>query len=136
MLSSQLSESQKTELRSIYTSSSKAHFRDRCQCILLLDEGLVVKELASIYKVRTRTIYSWHHNYSKEGLNALDIQEGRGVKAILDTVSAETIELIKSEVALHPQNIKGVVASLSDKLHMELTVHQLKRFLKKNEIQF
>lgn len=129
-----LTDSQKLELTKIYNSSSKAHFRNRCQCILLIDEGLGVKKAASIYKVRTRTIYSWYRNYKKEGLAALNIREGRGVKAILDTVNTEMIAIIKSEVALHPQNIKGVVASLSDKINIDITVYQLKRFLKKIEV--
>ena len=128
-----LTDSQKIELTSVYNSSSKAHFRNRCQCILLIDEGLSVKKAASIYKIRTRTIYSWYHNYNKDGLAVLNIREGRGVKAILDTFNAEEVEIIKSEVALHPQNIKGVVASLNDKMNIEITVYQLKRFLKKIE---
>lgn len=132
--SNTLTLSQKLELKTIYDSPAKAHFRNRCQCILLIDEGMSVKKSASIYKVRTRTIYTWYHNYKKYGLPVLDIRDGRGIKAILDTVSAETIEIIKSEVALHPQNIKGVVASLRGKINIDLTTYQLKRFLKKTEV--
>jgi transposase len=132
--SNTLTPNQKLELQTIYDSSAKAHFRNRCQCILLIDQGMNVKETASIYKVRTRTIYTWYKNYKKDGLGVLNIREGRGIKAILDTFSAETIEIIKSEVSLHPQNIKGVVASLRDKINIDLTAYQLKRFLKKTEI--
>lgn len=132
--SNTLTDSQKLELKTIYNSSAKAHFRNRCQCILLIDDGMSVKKSASIYNVRTRTIYSWYHNYKKDGLAVLSIREGRGVKAILDTVSIETTEIIKTEVALHPQNIKGVVASLSGKINIDLTPYQLKRFLKKIEV--
>lgn len=132
--SNTLTPNQKLELKTIYDSSAKVHFRNRCQCILLIDQGMSVKETASIYKVRTRTIYTWYKNYKKDGLGVLNIREGRGIKAILDTVSAETIEVIKSEVSLHPQNIKGVLASLRDKINIDLTAYQLKRFLKKTEI--
>jgi transposase len=127
-----LSESEILSLENIIKSGEKAHFRDRCQCILLSNRHYKVKDLSDLYQVRTRTIYTWIHNYERLGISSLNICAGRGVKAKLDTLSEDNIALLKKEIALHPQNLKGVINELSKKFNIDLTIHKLKRYLKKN----
>jgi hypothetical protein len=54
-----LSESEILYLEKIFASDGKAHFRNRCQCILLNNRCFTVKELSRFYEVRTRSIYTW-----------------------------------------------------------------------------
>jgi transposase len=126
-----LSESEIVSLENIVNSDAKAHFRNRCQCILLSNRCYDVKELSRLYQVRTRSIYSWIHNYEQFGIERLNIATGRGIKAKLDNLSEDNIKLLKEKIALHPQNLKGVIDELSEKFGIDLTIHKLKRYLKK-----
>lgn len=127
-----LSELEILSLENIVKSDAKAHFRNRCQCILLSNRCYTVKDLSRLYQVRTRSIYTWIHNYELLGIESLNISVGRGVKAKLDTLSEDNIKLLKERIALHPQNLKEVIDELSEKFNIDLTVHKLKRYLKKN----
>lgn len=127
-----LSESEILSLENIIKSDAKAHFRNRCQCILLSNRCYTVKDLSRLYEVRTRSIYTWIHNYEELGIESLNISVGRGVKAKLDTLSEDNIKLLKEKIALHPQNLKGIIDELSEKFNIDLTVHKLKRYLKKS----
>lgn len=127
-----LSELEIFSLEKVIDSDAKAHFRNRCQCILLSNRCYTVKELSRLYEVRTRSIYTWIHNYEQKGIESLKIASGRGIKAKLDTLSEDNIKLLKAQIALHPQNLKGVIDELSEKFNIDLTVHKLKRYLKKS----
>jgi len=76
-------------------NGEKPYFRDRRQCILLSSEGFEVKDLALIYKTRTRTIYNWLHRYETLGFLGLKIKSGRGLKSTLKDLTQEQIEDIK-----------------------------------------
>lgn len=127
-----LSESEILSLENIVESNAKSHFRNRCQCILLNNRFFTVKELSHLYEVRTRSIYTWIHNYEQHGIESLNISPGRGIKAKLDTLSEDNIKLLKEQIALHPQNLKGVIDELSKKFDIALTVYKLRRYLKKS----
>lgn len=127
-----LSDLEVLSLEKIVESDAKSHFRNRCQCILLSNRCYKVKELSRLYEVRTRSIYTWIHNYEQYGIESLKISAGRGIKAKLDTISEDNIKLLKEQIALHPQNLKGVIDELSEKFNIDLTIHKLKRYLKKS----
>jgi len=93
-----LSESEILSLEKIINSDAKAHFRNRCQCIVLNNRCFTVKELSRLYEVRTRSIYTWIHNYEKSGIESLKIATGRGIKAKLDTLSEANIKLLKEKL--------------------------------------
>lgn len=80
-----------------YRKSEKHHLRQRCHAILLSHEGKQVKEIATLFKVRTRTIYTWMNRWNKEGLIGLSIKEGRGLKPKLDKSNEETVSLVKKK---------------------------------------
>ena len=123
---------EKQTLEEGHKNSKKKHFRDRCQCILLSSEGFSVQELSRIYKVRTRTIYTWIHRYAEHGFLGLKIQSGRGIKAILVDLVQEHIDIIKHEIGQNPQNLRDIARVLSEKIGFTLTKPMLKKYLKKN----
>ena len=83
---------------------SKHHFRQRCQALLLSGQGKPVKELAVMYSVRTRTIYSWMDRWEDMGIAGLAIQPGRGVKPTLKAEDAGLVMLIKKNAALRQKS--------------------------------
>jgi transposase len=127
-----LTEEEKRTLEQGYLNSPKAHFRNRCHSILLSIEGYKVSEIALLYKVRTRTIYTWFNRWESNGISGLILLKGRGVKAKLDQLSPEEFDQVKEALKLDPQSLKRVCQVLSDALGFKISKYMLKRVLKKN----
>lgn len=103
-------------------------FRDRCQCLLLSNEGKEVKELAQILQVSTITIYNWFKRWAEKGLVGLLNAKGQGRKDIL---LASDGAKIKEKVQAHCQQLKVAREELKKELNKEFSDKTLKRFLKK-----
>lgn len=132
MIKFTLTEAARLELSLAYKQGGKLHVRERCQCLLLLADGHTVSELASIFKTRTRTIYTWINRYKNEGYLGLTIRSGRGVKAVLEELTEEQISIVREEIQHNPQSLQQVVQVLSKKFGLSITKAMLKKYLKKN----
>ncbi|HEY9297396.1 MAG TPA: helix-turn-helix domain-containing protein [Phormidium sp.] len=102
--------------------------RNRCQCLLLSNQGKQVKELAAMFSVIPLTIYSWFYRWEEKGLVGLFNEKGRGRKPIL--LQAES-EKIKTQVQAHAQQLKVARGLLKAELNKEFSHKTLKRYLKK-----
>lgn len=102
-------------------------FRDRCQCLLLSNEGKEVKELAQILQVSPISIYNWFHRWEEKGLVGLLNQKGQGRKGILLQTDHDTI---KQKVQAHAQQLKLAREALKKELNKEFSSKTLKRYLK------
>jgi transposase len=127
-----LKEEDRQELIKIYHNHSKSHVRQRAQCLLLSNRGYKVPMLADIFFTRTHTVRGWFTRWEKEGFNGLEIRPGRGLKPSIRVENTVFVDSIKEEVGLDPNNLKQVVEKLNAKWNTNLTVRQLKVFLKKN----
>ena len=127
-----LTEAEKKTLIEAYRNSKKAKFRSHCHAILLSEEGYKVSEISDLYKVRTRTVYTWFNRWESDGISGLIPRKGRGIKARLDSLTKEEIEKVKLAVRETPQNLKMICEKLSEILDFKVTKQMLKRFLKKN----
>jgi len=125
---------EKETLEEGYRNHSKAHFRNRCHSILLSNEGYEISIIAALYKVRTRTIYTWFNRWEQGGISGLIMVKGRGIKAKLDNLSKEELEEVKEVIKEDPQSLKIVCKNLSETFGFTVTKHMLKRLLKKNLI--
>lgn len=95
---------EREELEKLYSSSLKHHFRQRCQAILLSAQGIPVPQLAKMFAVRTRTIYSWMDRWTALGVKGLQILPGRGVKAKLETNDSNLVNLVKKKQSNLPEH--------------------------------
>jgi transposase len=102
--------------------------RNRCQCLLLSNQGKEVKELAVLFSVIPLTIYTWFYRWQEKGLVGLFNEKGRGRKGILSQADGEKI---KQQVQAHAQQLKVARATLKKQLNKEFSQKTLKRFLKK-----
>ncbi|MFK7936160.1 MAG: transposase [Saprospiraceae bacterium] len=132
---SYLTEEEKVTLNEGYKNSPKSHFRRKCHSILLSFEGYKVLEIANLYKVRTRTVYTWFNHWESNGISGLIMLKGRGIKAPLDQLSAQQLQQVKKTVKQHPQSLKVACEKLSKKFGFVVTKNMLKRVLKKTQIQ-
>jgi transposase len=123
---------EKLTLEECFKHHRKAHVRMRSHALLLSHEGKRVSYIADLYKVETRTIYSWFNRWQTHGIAGLFILPGRGLKSVFAHVSPIDIALIEAEVLLNPQKSENVAKALSEKLNLKISTKQLKVFLKKN----
>lgn len=129
-----LTQEEKVTLMEAYRNGKKVQFRNHCHAILLSQEGYKVSAISALYKVRSRTVYTWFNRWESNGISGLIPRKGRGVKAMLDSLTKEQIEQVKLTIKETPQNLKMICENLSEILDFKVTKHMLKRLLKKNLI--
>ena len=127
-----LTESEKLELEKVYQNPSKSYLRNRIQCLLLSNQGYSVPQLADIYSSQPRTIRNWFTRWETFGLSGLKILPGRGLKPAIKMEDSVLVDAIIKEVNEEPQNLSNVVARLNTRLGINLSVGQLRQFLKKS----
>ena len=125
-----LTKSQRITLEHCYKYHSKAHVRQRSHALLLSYRGWKVKQIAKLYEVRTRTIYTWFDRWEDMGLVGLMILSGRGVKAKLNKEDETIITLIKKKAVHYARSLKKFACELSKDLGFKVSVDMLRRFLK------
>lgn len=82
-------------LKEGYKNHSSHSVRRRFHAILLNTKGKEVKELASIFQVRTRTIYEWMNRWDSNGCMGLLTRLGQGRPPILSIKNKVLVELVK-----------------------------------------
>ena len=117
-----------------YKNGKKHYFRVKCKSLLLSNEGKTIFEIAAFAGKTQRTVRNWFNDFEQYGIEKLILKPGRGVKAILDSLTAEQIDIVKKEIRKNYQNLKAVCTILSQKLGFKVTIWMLKRFIKKNTI--
>jgi transposase len=95
-------------------------------------DGYKVSAIAGLFKVRSRTIYTWFDRWEEMGIAGLMILPGRGIKSPLDKADDQQVKQIRKAIQLNPQNLYQVCEELSQTLGFKVTKNMLKRFIKKN----
>ncbi len=83
--------------------------RRRFHGILLSSQGKQVKEIASVFEVRTRTIYDWMNNWESHGVLGLLTKPGQGRPPILSKEDSELVALVKKKRLSMPEVYKKSV---------------------------
>ena len=86
-----------------YQNHSKSSTRRRFHALLLSAEGRQVKDIASILKTRTRTIYTWMNNWERYGIAGLLTRRGQGRKAKLNINDIELVKKVKKKPENTPE---------------------------------
>jgi len=76
----------------------KAHFRIRCETLLLSARGYKVVEIAQLFQVRPHTVRFWMDNWEQKGLVGLNIRSGRGRKAALPLSNPALVEELQAQI--------------------------------------
>ena len=94
----ELSQTERKTLEEGYRNHVKSHVRQRCQALLLSDEGWKVTEIACLHHVRTRTIYSWMNRWETLGIVGMMILPGRGLKPRLSVEDERLVAKVKKKL--------------------------------------
>ena len=130
----ELTESELEDLEDGYQNNVKHHFRQRCKCILLSNDGFSVSKISLIMKKKEDTIYGWIKSFERLGIEGLHNAKGQGQKAKLDSISCVQQERLKTLLERDSQNLKKICAILSDEFRFKITKWMLSRYIKKNGI--
>jgi len=71
------------ELEDLYRSERELDLRERLQAILLLYDGMKVKEVARILRRPVRTVEGWVHKWNEDGVEGLRTKPHTGRKPLL-----------------------------------------------------
>ncbi len=125
-----LSPEEKIMLEEVLRNHTFHHVRDRAKAMLLSNEKIEVKTIASYFHVRTRTIYSWLDRWIKWGYLGLKIKKGRGCKPKLKMIDS-VVEVVKKKALIYARSLGKMAKSLGEELGFEISTHILRKFLKK-----
>lgn len=126
-----ITDEQRQALEKIHKDSKSYQERNRCQCILLSNQGYQVQALASIFKVSDLSIYKWFDRFESSGVEALKNQKGRGRKPILITTDTRHVQVVENSIDKEKQQLKLAKKEIETKLGTSMSEMTLKRFLKK-----
>lgn len=107
------------------------HYRMRCQCILLSFRGKSVNELSDHFGKSIITIYNWFNRWESQGIQGLEIREGRGRKRKLDFDNSDHVKQVKQSLKIENRSLKQLQNDLESKLGFEISRSSLRRFLKR-----
>ncbi len=109
-----------------------AKFSRRYQCLWMLHEQYLKKDIAAILGVNIDTITDWIKIYNKSGLTGLGLlnYEGRRPSS-LDKVKDKILQIISTE---NVSKIKDLQTLLANQYNIEIEHSWLYRYCKKNSI--
>lgn len=121
-------------LEDAWKNNEKHHYRNRCKCILMNNEGYGAVAIANFFGVRSRTVYAWLDRWEESGISGLDIRRGRGRKAKLDNLNDEQEALIAAAVSEDSQSLSKVAKEIGTQLGFTVSKCMLTYYLKKKGI--
>lgn len=110
----------------------KAHFRTRCESLLLSHRGYKVVDIAKLFEVRTHTVRFWMDNWEQKGIVGLNIRSGRGRKLALPINNPAFLEDLQMQIRFNPQSLSVIALEMSKKWDCLLSKESLQRFIKKS----
>ena len=116
-----------TELKNSQCKKERTH----AHALLLLSKGKSIQEVAEVFDVTERSIYSWIKKFKNEGIISLSRKVGAGRKTILNESNKDIIE---EEISNYPHQPKKAYAMSLEKLPVKMSYKTFKRFLKKYSI--
>jgi len=113
-------------LEKLHKNSANSTVRKRSHCLLLSHQKRTITDLAGIFDVSRRTIERWFDSWSKNGVDSLAIQPGRGVKTRLKGLDT----VIAAQLKDHSRNLKNVLTYLEEQHNIVICKKTLQNFLK------
>lgn len=108
-------------------------FRNRCHAILLSFIGYEAGQIAQIFSVRKRTVYTWFNNWEKLGLTGLKTTSGQGRKPKLSINNMEHVQVVEKATKNAAEKGTNLLQEVTAEISPEggLSRWTLRRFLLK-----
>lgn len=128
-----LTESELRALREGWEHGKSPAFRNRCQCILLSNQGNEVSELSKIFSIGKNTIYGWLRAWKKYGILGITTKKGQGRPPILSVTNEIHVKVVKDAAKQAAEKGINMTDEIMEKLELKegFCKRTLRRFLKK-----
>lgn len=126
-----LTESEIITLQEGHKNGKQYQFRNRCQSLLLSNEGHEVKELSQIFNSSIQTIYKWFDRWELNGIAGIMNRSGQGRKAKLSLDNEQHVKTLEQLAEDNYQDVERIRIELEKKFDLTLSSDTVKRFLKK-----
>lgn len=113
-------------LKRLYKTSKKHLVRQRAHCILLSGQGTPVLEVAKLFGVTSRTIYTWLDRWEERRFAGWYDRPGRGRKRSLPSSQQEHV---KQWVKEYPKNLRKVLALIREQFGKSVCTRTIERLL-------
>jgi transposase len=114
-----LTEPQRALLESTMKNDAAHRARMRAQGLVLSNEGITIKAIATIYHVDRDTVSTWIKKWEKHGEKSLYDQPRSGRPTTLNAIEKE---LAKQYIQEEPRSLKNVVERLAQKTAKRLSI--------------
>lgn len=125
----ELNEEAKKELKRGHERGKSHAYRQRCQMMLLKNEGRSSEDIGKILGCCEMAVNNWIKRYEVEGINGLQTRPGRGRKAVLD--STKDAAKIREVVQANRQRLSVAKVELEEALAKQFSQKTLERHIKK-----
>lgn len=123
-----LSEEERSQLEYLYKTNDNHVVRERCQCLLLSDQGHNMADISRILNINWLKIVRFFNAWesAEDKYATLSIASGRGAKVKLESVK----DLLPALIQEHSRNLNPILDELETKHNIQVCKLTLKNFLK------
>jgi len=118
------------KLKEVKNNGKTKQERQRAHALLLSNEGMTKKDIATIFGVSQRSIFGWLKAYTNNGISSLKCQVGRGRKLLLNSKKDQAIA--EKNIELYPHQPKKAFALTVEETGVNMSYDTYKYFLKKH----
>ena len=109
-----LNPEQREGLKAGHREGKTARFRQRCQILLLKDQGRTAKAIGQIVGLSAISVTRWLNRYEAEGIAGLQTRAGRGRPRVFD--ESRDGEVVKAAVREERQRLEQAKQKLETQL--------------------
>jgi transposase len=123
-----LTEEERSQLEYLYKTNANHVVRERCQCLLLSDQGHKMTAISCILNINWLKIVRFFNAWesAEDKYMTLSIASGRGAKVKLESVK----DLLPDLVQEHSRNLNPILVELKTKHNIRVCKLTLQNFLK------
>jgi transposase len=121
------------ELETLKMMASHYHnsfVRERARAVIMNHNGIEAKQIANVFSVNVRAVYSWLKSYQDKGFIGLYTKSGQGRKSVFSTISLEEQKHFLDKID-RGDSVKETTCFINENLSENVTERMLKTFLKK-----
>ena len=123
-----LLEEERSQLEYLYKTNDNHVVRERCQCLLLSDQGHSMAAISRILNINWLKIVRFFNAWesAEDKYATLSIASGRGAKVKLESVK----DLLPALIQEHSRNLNPILDELETKHNIQVCKLTLQNFLK------
>lgn len=117
-------------LKMMACHNQNSFVRNRARGVIMNHNGIEAKQIAEVFSVKIRAVYSWLKSYQNKGFIGLYTKSGQGRKSFSSALSSEEQKCILDKID-SGDSVKETLCFIHENLSENVTERMLKTFLKK-----